>query len=229
MVTLYLTGGLVVIVACAGNIPTVLATIVQEAFSLKAAAGGAVGTAMMVAMRYGLARAIYANEAGYGTAAVAYGSAASDRPAIQGLNAMLEVCIVSFVTSTISAMTILLSGVLSGGATSTTLVAQAFASVIPGGGYLVLLCAFLFGFSTLIGWGYYGEQFLTYLAGPKIVLPYRWIYCLLIVPGAMVKVELVWAWGDLMNGLQIFPNLVGVLLLSGLVAKMLREDQARTG
>lgn len=227
MVGLYLAGGLVVIVAFAERLPAVLATIFSQAFSLEAAGGGAAGTVMMVAVRYGLARGIYANEAGYGTAAVAYGSAASERPAVQGLNAMLEVYIVSFVTSTISAMTILVSGVAAGGATSTTLVAQAFASVIPGGGLLVMLCALLFGYTTLIGWGYYGEQFLAYLAGQRVVVPYRWIYCALIVLGAVTKVELVWTWGDLMNGLQIFPNLVGVLLLSGLVAKMLRDDRAR--
>lgn len=228
MVGLYMTGGLVVIIAFAGRLPAVLATIFEQAFSLEAVGGGAAGTVMMVAVRYGLARGIYANEAGYGTAAVAYGSAASDRPAVQGLNAMLEVYIVSFVTSTVSALTILLSGVAAGGATSTTLVAQAFGSVIPGGGFLVLICALLFGYTTLIGWGYYGEQFLAYLMGQRVVIPYRWIYCLLIVPGAVTKVELVWTWGDLMNGLQIFPNLVGVLLLSGLVAKMLRDDRART-
>lgn len=229
MVGLYLAGGLVVILAFAERLPAVLATIFSQAFSLEAAGGGAAGTVMMVAVRYGLARGIYANEAGYGTAAVAYGSAASDRPAIQGLNAMLEVYIVSFVTSTISAMTILVSGVVAGGATSTTLVAQAFASVIPGGGLLVLLCALLFGYTTLIGWGYYGEQFLAYIAGQRVVVPYRWIYCALIVLGAVTKVELVWTWGDLMNGLQIFPNLVGVLLLSGLVAKMLRDDRGQPG
>lgn len=229
MVGLYLAGGLVVIAAFAERLPAVFATIFQQAFSLEAAGGGAVGTVMMVAVRYGLARGIYANEAGYGTAAVAYGSAASDRPAVQGLNAVLEVYIVSFVTSTISAMTILVSGAVATGATSTTLVAEAFASVIPGGGLLVLLCALLFGYTTLIGWGYYGEQFLAYLAGQWVVTPYRWIYCGLIVLGAVTKVELVWTWGDLMNGLQIFPNLVGVLLLSGLVAKMLRDDREQHG
>lgn len=230
MVGLYLVGGLVVILAFAERLPAVFASIFSQAFSLEAAGGGAAGTVMMIAVRYGLARGIYANEAGYGTAAVAYGSAASARPAVQGLNAMLEVYIVSFVTSSISALTILVSGVASSGATSTTLVAQAFASVIPGGGFLVLLCALLFGYTTLIGWGYYGEQFLAYIAGQRVVLPYRWIYCGLIVLGALTKVELVWAWGDLMNGLQIFPNLVGVLLLSGLVAKMLKDDRlAGTG
>jgi AGCS family alanine or glycine:cation symporter len=229
MVTLYLVGGLVVIVAFAGRIPETLALIFREAFSTKAAAGGGVGVGMMVAMRYGLARGIYANEAGYGTAAVAYGTAQTDRPARQGLNAMVEVYIVSFVTSTISAMTVLLSGEwATSGLKSTALVAKAFSTVIPYGGLLVMLCVLLFGTSCMIGWGYYGEQFLHYVFGDRVVKPYRWIYAGLAIVGATRSVDLVWAWGDLMNGLQIFPNLIGVLGLSGLVAKMLREDEARS-
>jgi AGCS family alanine or glycine:cation symporter len=181
----------------------------------------------MMAMRYGVARGIYANEAGYGTAAVAYGTAHSARPAQQGMNAMVEVMIVSFVTSSVSALTILLTGAWKSGLKSTAVVAEAFGSVIPSGGYLVMLCALLFGCSTLIGWGYYGEQTLTFLCGPKVTMPYRWIYCGLVIFGATSRVDIVWAWGDLMNGLQIFPNLVGVIGLSGLVAKMLRDDEAR--
>ena len=221
MVALYLVGGLVVIVTFADRIPAVLALIFREAFSLEAAGGGAAGTAMMLAVRYGLARGIYANEAGYGTAAVAYGSARSDQPVQQGLNAMVEVYIVSFVTSSVSALSILVSGVVGSGAKSTALVAQAFAAAMPFGGVLVMFCALLFGYTTLIGWGYYGEQFLAYVAGPRIIVPFRWVYCALVVAGATTSVELVWAWGDLMNGLQIFPNLIGVLGLSGIVAKML--------
>jgi len=226
MVALYLLGGLVVIVTFAGRVPEVLALILREAFSTHAAGGGAAGVGMMVAVRYGLARGIYANEAGYGTAAVAYGTARTARPVQQGLNAMMEVYIVSFVTSSISALTILVSGVWRNGHNSTALVAEAFDAAVPGGGLLVLVCALLFGYTTLIGWGYYGEQFLQYLLGPRVVLPYRWIYCGLIVLGATTSVDLVWAWGDLMNGLQIFPNLIGVLGLSGLVAAMLRESKA---
>jgi AGCS family alanine or glycine:cation symporter len=179
---------------------------------------------MMLAVRYGLARGIYANEAGYGTAAVAYGTAQSAKPVQQGLNAMLEVYIVSFVTSSVSALTILVSGVWSSGLNSTALVAQAFDTAMPFGGVVVAFCALLFGYTTLIGWGYYGEQYLGFLFGDWVVMPYRWIYCGLVVLGAMTKVELVWAWGDLMNGLQIFPNLIGVLGLSGLVAGMLRKS-----
>jgi AGCS family alanine or glycine:cation symporter len=227
IVTLYFLGGLVVILSHFAAIPEVLALVFREAFSFDAAAGSAAGIGIMMAMRYGIARGIYANEAGYGTAAVAYGTAHSDRPAQQGLNAMVEVMIVSFVTSSVSGLTILLTGAWKSGLKSTAVVAEAFGSVVPGGGYLVMLCALLFGCSTLIGWGYYGEQFLTFLLGPKVTMPYRWIYCSLVILGATTSVELVWAWGDLMNGLQIFPNLIGVIALSGLVAKMLRDDEAR--
>ena len=92
---------------------------------------------------------------------------------------------------------------------------------MPGvGGWIVAFCAFLFGYTTLIGWAYYGEQFLEYILGRKVTMPYRWIYCLLIPFGAMSPVDLVWAWGDLMNALQVFPNLIGVVGLSGIVAKI---------
>ena len=227
-VGLYLAGGLYVIAVHAENIPEVFAMIFREAFSTEAVGGGAGGIVMMNAMRYGLARGIYANEAGYGTAAVAYGTAQSKEPVQQGLNAVMEVFIVSFVTSTISALTILVSGVWRSGLTSTAVVAQAFDTAIPTvGGWIVAFCAFLFGYTTLIGWAYYGEQFLEYVFGPRVTIPYRWIYCGLIVFGAMGKVELVWAWGDLMNGLQIFPNLIGVIGLSGLAAATLRESERR--
>jgi AGCS family alanine or glycine:cation symporter len=226
MVMLYLVGGIVVILVNIDQVPDVFRLIFREAFSLKSVGGGAMGTGMMMAVRYGLARGIYANEAGYGTAAVAYGTAQSAQPVQQGLNAMMEVYIVSFVTSSISALTILVSGVWQDtGLNSTALVAAAFEASMPFGGILVALCALLFGYTTLIGWGYYGEQYLGYLFGDRIIKPYRWLYCGLVVLGAMTKVELVWAWGDLMNGLQIFPNLIGVLGLSGLVATLLRKSK----
>lgn len=217
-VGLYLAGGSIVILFNAGRIPGVFRMIIDGAFSMQAAAGGGLG--FLVAMRYGIARGIYANEAGYGTAAVAYGTARSDRPVQQGLNAVMEVVIVSFVTSTISAMTILLTGAWQSGLTSTAAVGAAFDTVMPtAGGWIVAFCTFLFGYTTLIGWAYYGEQFFEYILGRKVTVPYRWIYCLLIPFGAVSRVDVVWAWGDLMNALQIFPNLVGLIGLSGIVAK----------
>ena len=144
-----------------------LALVFREAFSTRGGRRRG-GVGMLVAMRYGLARGIYANEAGYGTAAVAYGTAREPAsPVQQGLHAVMEVFIVSFVTSTISALTILLTGALAVGLDEhARRVASAFDAAMPGvGGWVVAFCAFLFGYTTLIGWAYYGEQFLEYLLG----------------------------------------------------------------
>jgi AGCS family alanine or glycine:cation symporter len=225
-VGLYLVGGLIVIVAFAERLPYVLSLVVSEALAPRSA----LGFGLFVAMRYGVARGVYANEAGYGTAAVAYGTAKTSDPAQQGLQAVMEVFIISFVTTTLSALTILVSGVAeqsiaarqAGEAflTSTAAVAAAFDTVVPTvGGWVVAFCVLLFGYTTLTGWAYYGEQFFEYVFGRRIVLPFRWVYCLLIPLGAVLAPEVVWAWGDLMNALQIFPNVIGLVLLSGVVAK----------
>lgn len=230
-VGLYLAGGIIVIGSFADRLPYVFSLVVNEAFAPRSG----LGFGMFIAMRYGIARGIYANEAGYGTAAVAYGSANTTNPAQQGLQAVMEVFIVSFVTATISAMAILVSGVAevsiaeraAGGAglTSTPAVAAAFNMAMPTvGGWIVAFCAFLFGYTTLIGWAYYGEQFLEYVLGRSVTIPYRWIYCALIPLGAVLKPDLVWAWGDLMNALQVFPNIVGLIGLSGIVAMYSRSQ-----
>jgi AGCS family alanine or glycine:cation symporter len=261
-VTLYVVGGVIVIGLHASRLPEVFALVVREAFTARAAAGGTAGWLMInAAMRYGVMRGVYANEAGYGTAAVIYGVAKSARPDQQGLGAMMEVFIISFVTSTISALTILVTGTwLSGGPlpvpyalpiampgggdlTSTLMVlnlstrpggpeaiASAFQTSMPaGGGWMLAVAVFLFGYSALIGWAYYGEQFLEYLFGPKIIVPYRWLYCLLIPFGAVAKVETVWNWGDILNGLQVFPNVIGIIGLSGLAAKYARNRSSPDG
>jgi len=223
-VGLYLAGGLIVILFNAAKIPGILALVFREALTLHSA----LGFGLFIAMRYGIARGVYANEAGYGTAAVAYGTAQSSQPVQQGLNAIVEVFTVSFVTSTISAMTILLTGVWQSGVTSSAAVAASFNTVMPTvGGWIVAFCVFLFGYTTLIGWAYYGEQFFEYILGRKVTLPYRWVYCLLIPFGAVTKVDVVWAWGDLMNALQVFPNLIGLIGLSGIVAAIARDKLAK--
>lgn len=232
-VGLYLAGGLIVIVSFADQLPGVLALVFREAFAMDSA----LGFGMFIAIRYGIARGVYASEAGYGTAAVAYGTARSDRPSQQGLQAVMEVFIVCFVTATISALTILVTGVAmqsieAGRAgqevvTSTAAVASAFNAAMPRvGGWIVAFCAFLFGYTTLTGWAFYGEQFLEYIFGKRVIVPYRWIYCLLIPFGAMARVDLVWAWGDFMNALQVFPNVIGLIGLSGIVAKYAFDNRA---
>jgi AGCS family alanine or glycine:cation symporter len=224
-VGLYVVGGLVVIVTFAERLPYVLSLVVTEALTPRSA----LGFGLFVAMRFGVARSVYATEAGYGTAAVAYGTAKTSNATQQGLQAVMEVFIITFVTTTLSALTILVSGVAeqsiaarqAGEAflTSTAAVAAAFDAAVPTvGGWVVAFCVLLFGYTTLTGWAYYGEQFLEYLFGRRIVLPYRWIYCLLIPLGAVLTPEVVWAWGDLMNALQIFPNVIGLIGLSAIAA-----------
>jgi alanine or glycine:cation symporter, AGCS family len=233
-VGLYLVGGLIVIFTFADRLPYVFSLVFEEALAPRSA----MGFGIFVAMRYGIARGIYANEAGYGTAAVAYGTAKTTDPSQQGLQAVMEVFIVSFVTATISAMVILVSGVAEASiavgrsdpsfVTSTAAVAKAFDMAIPTvGGWIVAFCAFLFGYTTLIGWAYYGEQFLEYILGRSVTIPYRWIYCLLIPFGAVARPDVVWNWGDLMNALQVFPNLVGVVGLSGIAAMYAWKKQGQ--
>ena len=216
----YMIGGLIVIGMNISRLPEILGLVFQEAFSLRPVAGAAMGTAMGNAIRFGLARGMYANEAGYGTAAVVYGVAKSDRPDQQGLNAMMEVFIITFVTSTISALALLLTDAwLIEGVKGPAAISAAFNSAMPNvGGWMLAFSVFLFGYTTLMGWSFYGEQFLEYLFGPRIITPYRWIYCGLIPLGAIAKVDLVWAWGDILNGAQIFPNLIGLFALSGIAA-----------
>jgi len=231
-VGLYLAGGVIVLVSFANRLPDVFALVFREAFAMDSA----LGFGMFVAIRYGIARGVYANEAGYGTAAVAYGTAKSDRPSQQGLQAVMEVFIVSFVTATISALTILATGVAmdsitaraagESAPTGAAAVAMAFNSAMPVvGGWIVAFCVFLFGYTTLIGWAYYGEQFLEYILGRNVTIPYRWIYCLLIPFGAISRVDVVWAWGDFMNALQVFPNVIGLIGLSGIAAKYAFEKR----
>ncbi|HEX5470734.1 MAG TPA: amino acid carrier protein [Lacipirellulaceae bacterium] len=222
-VGLYLIGGFVVIAANISRVPAVLGMVFHDAFSPHAAVGGAAGFTMMQAISFGIRRGVYANEAGYGTAAVTYGTAKSQRPDQQGLAAMMDVFIITFITSTISALSILLTGAWRGGETSSAAVAQAFDSSMPTyGGWMLAVSVFLFGYTVLIGWEYYGEQFFEYLFGPRVIVPFRWVYCLLIPIGAISQVNAVWAWGDIFNGLQVFPNVIGLIGLSGIAATYAR-------
>ncbi|WP_243300627.1 alanine/glycine:cation symporter family protein [Geothrix oryzisoli] len=236
-VGLYLLGGLIVLLTHLPALPGVLATVFREAFSFRAAGGTAAGLGVVIAMRYGVARGVYANEAGYGSAAMAYGTARSDRPDRQGLNAVMETFIISCVTSSISALTILVSGVAqrsiaairAGGAglTSTAAVAAAFNTSMPTlGGWIVAFCSFLFGYTTLIGWAFFGEQAMEYLFRGRGTKAYRWVYCLLIPFGAIAKPSAVWAWGDLMSVVQVFPNMIGLVGLVGLAARYATSKEA---
>jgi AGCS family alanine or glycine:cation symporter len=221
----YFIGGLAVIVTHIDRVPAVFAMIFREAFSTESVTGGFLGLAMIKAMNIGIRRGVYANEAGYGTAAVAYGTAKSHRPDQQGLAAMMDVFIITFVTCTLSALALLLTDTWNIGKSGPEAIPKAFDAAMPGfGGWMVSISIALFAYTVLIGWCFYGEQFFEYLFGPRIIKPFRWIYCLLIPFGAVVAVDPVWAWGDICNGLQVFPNIIGLIGLSSLAAAYSRAE-----
>jgi AGCS family alanine or glycine:cation symporter len=202
------------------SLPATLRLIFSNAFSPTAALGGFAGASVLLSARLGAARGLYANEAGLGTAAMAYGAARSHDPVRQGLIATVDVFVITFVTCTMTALVVTISGEWSSGLTSTALVASAFNTRIPvAGGWIVALSSFLFGYSNLVGWSYYGELCFRYIFGSRFVRYYAWIYCGLIFAGAVSEVRTVWDYADTMNGLQIFPNLLAILVLAGQTRK----------
>jgi len=198
--------------------------ILAHAFTPTAALGGFAGASVLLAARLGAARGLYANEAGLGTAGMAYGAAKSRDPVRQGLIAMVDVFVITFVTCTMTALVVTVTGQWSSGLNSTALVASAFNTRIPvAGGWIVAISSFLFGYSNLIGWSYYGELCFRYIFSARVVKLYAWIYCGLIFVGAVSEVRTVWDYADTMNGLQIFPNLLGVIVLAPQVVRITRQ------
>jgi AGCS family alanine or glycine:cation symporter len=221
---LYVAGALVVLVLYFRQIPEALALIFQDAFLPSAAIGGFAGATVQQAIRYGVARGVYSNEAGTGSAPVAHGAAQTDNPVRQGMIAMLGVFIDTIVICSMTALVILVTGVWSSGETSTALTSLAFNERLPGiGSWIVLLSSLLFGYSSLISWPYYGEQSFAYLFGVRIKKPYRWAFCFIILLGGVLRVDFVWNLGDVLNGMMAIPNLIGILGLSGVVVRVTRE------
>jgi AGCS family alanine or glycine:cation symporter len=222
MVVFYVLGGLFTILYFADRIPEAMRLIFVGAFKPSALGGGVVGVTVARAIRYGLARGTYSNEAGTGTAAVLHAPSRTAEPARQGFLGALDVFIDTMVICTITALAVLTSGAWTHG-TSTEMTANAFNLAIPvAGGIVVAASSFLFGYSSLIGVSYYGKIALSYLLGPWIRRPYDWIYCLFIIVGAALEVEVAWSVGDMANGLMAITNLVGVVGLSGLAVRAVR-------
>jgi alanine or glycine:cation symporter, AGCS family len=223
-IALYVGGCLYVITTNARLIPDTIRLIFTHAFSPTAAVGGFAGASVVLAARLGAARGLYANEAGLGTAGMAYGAARSNDPVRQGLVATVDVFIITFVTCTMTALVVTITGQWASGLTSTAMVAAAFKTRIPlVGGWIVALSSFLFGYSNLVGWSYYGEICFRYIFNSRVVKVYAWIYCSLIFVGAVAEVRTVWDYADTMNGLQIYPNLLGLLFLAPQVAAITRR------
>ena len=223
MVLLYIFGALFTIIAFAGRIPQALSMIFVGAFNPSAVAGGAAGATLARAIRYGMARGTYSNEAGTGTAAVLHASARTSEPARQGFLGALDVFIDTIVICSLTALAVICSGAWTH-ATSTAMTANAFNSALPHvGGLIVAASSFLFGYSSLISVSYYGKIAFKYLLGTWINRPYDWIFCVFIYIGAVVQVEVAWSVGDMVNGLMALTNLVGVLGLSAIAVTSIRK------
>ena len=228
MIVLYLTFGTVVLLMNLGNIPHALRLIFENAFTPTAATGGFLGATMMQGLQFGARRGILSNEAGLGSAPIAHAAAQTPSPITQGLVGVMEVFIDTIVVCTFTGLILLSTGMWTSGLAGSAMTAGAFSGSIPVvGGLVVALSSFLFGYSTLIGWSYYGEQCLKYLFGVGITIPYRLVFIALTFIGAVVSIEVVFFVGDIANAFMALPNLIGLTLLSGIVARMTREGLAK--
>jgi len=222
MSLLYISAGMAVIIIHAESLPEIIGKIISEAFSGTAAVGGFAGSTMVAALRFGVARGAYSNEAGIGSAAVAHAAAKTDQPVRQGLIAMMDVFIDTILICTITGLVILITGEWIHGATGAELSRNAFDNNIPFGGWVVVLSSLLFGYSSMISYAYLGEQAFAYLCGFKIKKYFGWAYCIFIFCGSFIKVETVWFIGDICIGLMAVPNLIGLIALSGVIFKLTR-------
>ena len=232
MACFYLVGGLVMLIANITNLPHAFALIFEGAFNPQAILGGAVGIGVREAMRYGVARGLFSNEAGMGSTPHAHAMAKVEKPQDQGVVAMVCVFIDTFVVLTITALVMITSGALNVGDMAANPAAEnmaqvAFSTVFGSfGNFYVAICLLFFAFSTIIGWYFFGEQNVKYLFGVKAVKVYACIAVVCVALGAVLEAPLVWNLSDLFNALMVFPNLLALLALSGLVAKAARGGDA---
>ncbi|MDX2224585.1 MAG: sodium:alanine symporter family protein [Rhodospirillaceae bacterium] len=223
MIVFYIAAALIILVMNAAAIPGALAMIFTDAFTGTAAVGGFTGAAVAQAIQFGVARGIFSNEAGLGSAAIAHATARNDDSVRQGAIGMLGTCIDTLFVNTMTALVIITSGVWMAGDTGAPLTAAAFDAGLPGAGsFIVTIGIVLFAFTTILGWGLYGERCAAYLFGERVLVPYRYLWCLIAPFGALAKVEIAWALADIMNALMAAPNLIALLVLSPVIFKAAR-------
>lgn len=231
MIIFYVLAGIAIIILHIDQVPAAFALIFTDAFTGHAVAGGALGTVI----RMGVARGLFSNEAGLGTGGIAAAAAKTDIPARQAVISMTQVFIDTIIVCSITGLSLTIAGLYTTGAEGAALTAQSFELLLPGvGNYIVAITLLTFIFSTILGWGYFGEKCFTYLVGDKYTRIYRVIFVLAIIPGAILSLDVVWNLGDIFNGLMAIPNLIGLLLLSGVVAaetkafiKLRKEEKQR--
>ncbi|UHD15403.1 alanine/glycine:cation symporter family protein [Thiocapsa bogorovii] len=224
MAIAYVVGGLVVLAFNVDQIPQAIYQIVLHAFSPTAAAGGFAGATLMLGIQMGVARGIFSNEAGLGSAPIAHAAAQSHDPIQQGTVAMLGTFIDTIIICTITGLVIMVTGVWTSGETGAGLSSAAFSAGLPSvGGYIVTLGLALFAFTTILGWSVYGERCVEYLLGIHAIVPFRLVWVAVIPVGAMLELDFIWLVADTLNALMAIPNLVALLLLSPIVFRMTRE------
>jgi AGCS family alanine or glycine:cation symporter len=226
MAVAYLFSGLVVLVLHAGAVPDALVLIVSEAFTPTAATGGFAGAVVWITIQFGVARGIFSNEAGLGSAPIAHASAATDNPVRQGSVAMLGTFIDTIVVCSITGLAIVVTGAWSIGETSSALSSLAFETALPGiGSHVVSLGLAVFAFTTILGWSVYGERCVEYLFGVRSITPFRIAWIVMIPLGAMAQEFLTFVWlvADTLNALMAIPNLIALLLLSPVVFRLTRD------
>lgn len=223
MTIFYITAGIAVLVVYASEIPAALALIFHSAFNPVAAQGGFAGAAVMVAIQMGVARGVFSNEAGLGSAPIAHAAAQTKSPVAQGLVGMLGTFIDTLVVCTITGLAIVVSGAWSSGENGAALTSYAFSHALPIGNYIVAVALAIFAFTTILGWSVYSEKCVQYLLGVKAVMPFRLIWTLAVPLGAMGSLDFVWLLADTLNAMMAIPNLIALALLSPVVFKLTRE------
>ena len=219
----YILMSLVVILVNMEAVPGALVTIVSSAFTPTAATGGFAGATVWAALRFGVARGIFSNEAGLGSAPIAHAAARTDQPVQQGMIAMLGTFIDTLIVCTMTGLVIVIMDVWPSGVSGASLTTMAFANAFPGGEYIVTLGLCLFAFTTMIGWSFYGERCVVFLFGTRAILPFRVAWVLAIPVGTVVELNMVWLVADTLNAFMAIPNLIALILLGPLVFRITRE------
>lgn len=217
MAIVYVVTSCIVLIAFADKIPYALSLVFQSAFNPTAAGGGFLGATIMLAIRNGIARGVFSNESGLGSAPIAAAAAKVKWPAEQGLVSMTGTFIDTIIICTLTGLTLIVTGAWNGAAEGAEMTQAAFDAAMPFGSLILMFCLILFAFTTILGWNYYGERCIVYLFGVKSILPYRIVFIVLVGAGAFIKLQAIWLLADIVNGLMVLPNLVALLGLSGVV------------
>ncbi|MCP3891599.1 MAG: sodium:alanine symporter family protein [Desulfobulbaceae bacterium] len=217
MIVFYMAAACYIILTHIGEVPSALLFIVKQAFNPTAAVGGFAGAGIMLAIRMGVARGVFSNESGLGSAPIAAAAAQTKHPVTQALVSMTQTFIDTLIVCTMTGLVLILTGAWSSGLTGAELTTSAFQLGMPGGALIVTIGIVLFAYSTMLGWCYYGEKSIEYLFGKKVIMPYRILFICLIGVGAVAKLSLVWNISDTLNGLMAIPNLIGLIMLTPVI------------